>query len=182
VLRRDVLALQEVVVAGAPAAPQAAPSQTRARALAGAVADSATVGQRMDAVVEVARLARDRRVLAAVGCYALSTEPGGAAPSGVGRLALDDRPTTRRAGRQSYAARLAPSVAGAEWTPIAGDSVRVAWSVGAGSVVLRLTGAGGAPGGVLHGTARALRGDGAPAEAPRRVAARPTSCETIPPR
>jgi hypothetical protein len=138
VLRSSATALSQVVVTGAGAAPPSAPAAQRALAARAANADSVARSARLDGAVEEARRMRATRLASAAGCYALTPDASGAAVPRATLLTLGDAPAGRRAGRQAYVARVLPDGVTGDWTPLAGDSLRVVWSIARGSVVLRL--------------------------------------------
>jgi hypothetical protein len=138
VLRSSATALSQVVATGAGAAPPSAPAPQRALAARAAAADSVDRSVRLDGAVEEARRVRATRLASAAGCYALTPDATGAAVPRATHLTLVDALAGRRAGPQAYVARVLPDGVTGDWTPLAGDSLRVVWPIARGSVVLRL--------------------------------------------
>jgi hypothetical protein len=179
VLRSSATALSQVVATGAGAAPPSAPAPQRALAARAAAADSVDRSVRLDGAVEEARRVRATRLASAAGCYALTPDATGAAVPRVTHLTLVDALAGRRAGPQAYVARVLPDGVTGDWTPLAGDSLRVAWPIARGSVVVRLRAAADATPDVRRGVAQIVDASGS-AGAEQSVTVRRSACPSDP--
>jgi hypothetical protein len=179
VLRSSATALSQVVATGAGAAPPSAPAPQRALAARAAAADSVDRSVRLDGAVEEARRVRATRLASAAGCYALTPDATGAAVPRVTHLTLVDALAGRRAGPQAYVARVLPDRVTGDWTPLAGDSLRVVWPITRGSVVVRLRAAADAAPDVRRGVAQIVDASGS-AGAEQSVTVRRSACPSDP--
>ncbi len=139
--------------------------------------DSLASAARLDGAVEEALRRRATRLLTALGCHTLTPDAGGGAVPRPTQLTLLEATASRRAGRQSYVARIPADGTTGEWTPLDGDSLRVAWTVARGSVVVRLSAPTDGAADVRRGFAQIVDAQGVPGTrqpvTARRVACRP---------